>query len=100
MNISDVERITGVPSTAIRYYESRGLVSVKRKENGDRDYDEESVKWLRQIRKLREPGVPLSDLRLWRDGVVSRNELIARRLKALDDTAKRAATAERSDGHS
>ena len=89
MNISDVERITGVPSTAIRYYESRGLVSVKRKENGDRDYDEESVKWLRQIRQLREPGVPLSDLRLWRDGVVSRNELIVKRLKALDDDSQK-----------
>ena len=89
MNISDVEKKTGLPSTAIRYYESRGLISVKRKENGYRDYDEKSVALLLKIRLLRELEIPLSDIRLWRDGVLSENELIAKRLRTLDDDGKK-----------
>lgn len=89
MNISNVEKLTGLPSTAIRYYESRGLITVKRKDNGYRSYDEESVQILLQIRQLRELDIPLSDIRLWRDGVVTRNELIAKRLRALDDDSQK-----------
>ena len=89
MNISDVEKKTGLPSTAIRYYEGRGLISVKRKENGYRDYDEKSVELLLKIRLFRELEIPLSDIRLWRDGVLSENELIAKRLRTLDDDGKK-----------
>ncbi|MBQ7355690.1 MAG: MerR family transcriptional regulator [Clostridia bacterium] len=89
MNISTVEKLTGLPATAIRYYESRGLITVKRKDNGYRSYDEESVQILLQIRRLRELDVPLSDIRLWRDGVVTHSELIIKRLRALDDDSQK-----------
>lgn len=85
MNISDVERQTGLLATTIRYYESRGLVQVGRKENGYRTYDLETVEILRQIRQLRELGISLADIRLWRDGVVNRDELIVKRLRTMDD---------------
>lgn len=89
MNISTVEKLTGLQSTAIRYYESRGLIAVKRKDNGYRSYDEESVQILLQIRQFRELDIPLSDIHLWRDGVVTRNELIAKRLRTLDDDSQK-----------
>lgn len=89
MNISTVEKRTGLPSTAIRYYESRGLITVKRKDNGYRSYDEESVQILLQIRQLRELDISLSDIHLWRDGVVTYSELIAKRLRALDDDSQK-----------
>ena len=89
MNISTVEKLTGLPSTAIRYYESRGLIMVKRKDNGYRSYDEESVQTLLQIRQFRELDIPLSDIHLWRDGVVTKNELIAKRLRTLDDDSQK-----------
>lgn len=89
MNISDVEKQTGLPSTAIRYYEERGLIQVRRKENGYRDYDEENVALLKKIRILRGLGVPLAELRLWRDGVVTLDELLTKRLHAMEDDSKR-----------
>lgn len=85
MNISDVEKRTGLLATTIRYYESRGLVRAGRKENGYRTYDGETVEILRRIRQLRELGISLADIRLWRDGVVTRDELIAKRLRTMDD---------------
>ncbi len=89
MNISDVEKRTGLSATAIRYYENCGLVQVKRKSNGYRTYDEETVALLRQIRQLRELGINLADIRLWRDGVVTFNELIAKRLRTIEDDSKK-----------
>ncbi len=89
MNISDVEKRTGLPSTAIRYYENCGLVQVQRKANGYRTYNEETVALLGQIRQLRELGIGLADIRLWRDGVVTFNELIARRLRTIEDDSKK-----------
>lgn len=89
MNISDVEKQTGLPATAIRYYENRGLVRVKRKANGYRSYDEETVRVLSQIRQLRRLGINLADIHLWRDGVVTFNELIVKRLRTMDDDSKK-----------
>lgn len=88
MNISDVEKRTGLSPTAIRFYEERGLIAVKRRENGYRDYDEDSILLLNKIRTLRSLGVPLADIRLWRDGVISLNELITKRLRAIEDDSK------------
>lgn len=89
MNISDVEKRTGLPATAIRYYENCGLMQVKRKANGYRTYDEETVRVLSQIRQLRQLGLNLADIRLWRDGVVTFNELITKRLRTMEDDSKK-----------
>lgn len=53
MTIKDVEKITGMTAKSIRYYESKGLISVARRENDYRNYTEEDVETLRQIRLLR-----------------------------------------------
>lgn len=47
MKINDVEKITGLTAKAIRLYESKGLISVTRKENGYRSYTEDDVKLLK-----------------------------------------------------
>ncbi len=41
MRISEVSRRSGVSASALRYYESIGLISPQRARNGYRDYDAE-----------------------------------------------------------
>ncbi len=54
MQIKDVEKLTGLTKKSIRYYESKGLLSVKRDRSNDyRDYTEEDVEVLRKIRLYR-----------------------------------------------
>ena len=89
MKIGDVEKKTGLNAKTIRYYESRGLIQVSRTGNQYRAYDEETVDQLLDIKQMRELGISLADIRLWRDGVVSRDELIQKRLQTLDDDDKR-----------
>jgi len=89
MYIANVEKQTGLPAKAIRYYESRGLITVKRRSNGYRDYDDQCVKRLSDIRLLRMLGISVSDIRLWCDGVITRDELIRKRLHSLDDDSRK-----------
>lgn len=84
MKISDVEKVTGLTSKAIRLYEEKRLVSVDRKDNSYRDYDEETVSRLKQIKLFRDLGISISEIGLYFNGVVSREELIQRRKAELE----------------
>ena len=64
MKINEVEALVGITKKNIRFYEEQGLLSPRRNsENGYRDYGEEEVAVLRQIKLLRKLGVPLEEIR-------------------------------------
>ena len=52
--IKDIEEMTGIPATAIRFYDKRGLlVFVKRSPNGMRIFTDRDVEKIRLIQLLR-----------------------------------------------
>lgn len=53
MQIKEVEEQTGLTAKSIRLYEAKGLFFVRRNENGYRDYTEQDVKILKEIKLLR-----------------------------------------------
>lgn len=82
MNIGTLARRSGVPTKTIRYYESVGLIEAPaRSDNGYRVYDEEAVRTLSFVRKSRELGFPLDEVRcllsLWHDKQRSSGEVRA-----------------------
>ena len=85
MNINAVEKITGLTKKAIRLYEERGLITVNRSENGYRDYSDNDIKILEQIKLLRTAGVSLADIKLLFTGMLSLDELIEKRKKEIDE---------------
>ena len=64
MKINDVEKITGLTPKAIRLYESKGLISIAREENGYRNYSNEDIEALKQIKLFRSVGVSIADIKL------------------------------------
>ena len=69
MKINQVEQIVGITKKNIRFYEEQGLLSPSRnRENGYRDYSEEDVKTLQQIKLLRKLGLPLEEIRSMQNG--------------------------------
>ena len=95
MRIGDVERLTGLKKKTIRLYEEKGLLSVERAENSYREYDDAVVARLKTIALLRRAGIPLMDIQLWQDRVISADEMLQKRLLALKNNADRAAGQER-----
>lgn len=64
MKINDVEKLTGLTAKSIRYYESKGLITVQHnKENGYRIYTEEDVLHLKRIKVLRYLDFSIEEIR-------------------------------------
>lgn len=72
MNIGEVAKASGVSAKMIRYYEQSGLIpEARRTENGYRVYGDEDVQRLRFIRRSRNLGFTVDQMRellaLWSD---------------------------------
>ncbi len=68
MTIKELEERTGMARANIRFYESEGLLSPARRENGYRDYSEEDVKTLEKIHLLRQLHLDIDTIRLVQKG--------------------------------
>lgn len=62
MRIGELSRRTGVRTHQLRYYEAQGLLRPCRGANGYREYDEEAVRTVGQIRKLLAAGLSTDDI--------------------------------------
>lgn len=63
MTIGEMSEQTNLPESTLRYYEKKGLIKVPRDKNSRRDYAESDVEWIRFIRRLKETGMCLKDIR-------------------------------------
>lgn len=98
MRISEVSRRSGIPATALRYYEKFGLISARRARNGYRDYDEDVLARLDLIEASKELGLPLAEIGQHLDVVQTRSctevrdslrPLLARQLRLIEDKRAR-----------
>ncbi|MBT2382664.1 MerR family DNA-binding transcriptional regulator [Streptomyces sp. ISL-11] len=63
MRIGELARRADVTAKAVRYYESLGLITAERLANGYRDYAEDDVRLVREIRELSLLGIPVERTR-------------------------------------
>ncbi len=61
--IGEVARRAGLQTSAIRYYESAGLLTEPMRRNGRRIYDPSILRWLALIRVARKGGFSISEVR-------------------------------------
>jgi len=86
MPIGEVARRAGVSTSAVRYYERRGLLAADVRESGQRRYSAESLRLLVFIGMLQDAGLGLDDIAgiLGAATVTEWKAIAARRLAALD----------------
>lgn len=81
--IGELAERAGLSVHTLRWYESQGLFprDVPRNSSGRRIFNEEAVRWLALLTKLRDSGMPIADMarysRLVRDGEGNETERIA-----------------------
>ena len=69
----------------IRFYESEGLLSPERKNNGYRDYSEEDAERLKKIIVLRRLGIPVAEIREILDNRKTLSDALSENLLRLDN---------------
>ena len=85
MKINEVEALVGITKKNIRFYEEQGLLSPKRNsENSYREYGDEEVQTLRQIKLLRKLGVPIEEIRQMFSGTHTVADGMRRHLISLE----------------
>ena len=85
MKINEVEALVNITKKNIRFYEEQGLLFPQRNtENGYRNYSEEDVQTLRQIKLLRKLGVPIEEIRQMLLGVHTLSDGMRRHLISLE----------------
>jgi MerR family transcriptional regulator, redox-sensitive transcriptional activator SoxR len=63
MAISDVARVFGLRTSAIRYYEQIGILPPPMRKNGQRRYDNSALYRLAVVQRARETGFTLEEIR-------------------------------------
>ncbi|QGN32688.1 MerR family transcriptional regulator [Microlunatus sp. Gsoil 973] len=63
MRIGELADRTGVSVRSVRYYEQQGLLATRRTSNGYREFDEDDLQVVDQIRRLLGIGFTLEDTR-------------------------------------
>jgi DNA-binding transcriptional MerR regulator len=91
LTIGELAKRAGVPTSTVRYYERRGLVTPDAWESGQRRYEEKSLRLLVFVGMLQDAGLSLDDIEgMLEAGEVREWKAIAeRRLDALDDEIAR-----------
>lgn len=82
LSIGDVARAAGIAASAIRYYESIGLLPAPARVHGRRRYDDSAVSWLAVIGLGKALGFTLAEIRVLVDGI-AKGDRSPRRLQAL-----------------
>lgn len=83
MTIGEMSRRTGLPESTLRYYEKKGLLRVSRDGGGRRDYGEGDIAWVQFLRRLKETGMPLKDIRRYSELCYAGEGTMPERLEML-----------------
>ncbi len=97
MSIGEVGRLSGLEPSAIRYYESLGLIPKPGRAGGKRRYDASILEWLSLIALAREAGFRMVEIKRLVSGFTPGtrpaarwNELAVRKLAEIDAMMVRA----------
>lgn len=85
MKINEVEKVTGITSSNIRYYERKELLVPQRgNENNYRLYSTDDIERLKQIKILRMMGISISDIKDIFEGKSDFKAAVSQRLSDLE----------------
>lgn len=84
MKINQVEQLIGITKKNIRFYEQEGLLSPSRSANGYREYSDEDIAVLQQIKLLRKLDIPIEEIKRMQGGNLTLEDCLYRHLIILE----------------
>jgi DNA-binding transcriptional MerR regulator len=62
-SIGAFSKLTKIGIYTLRYYEKENLITPEREENGRRTYSENDVKWVEFVKRLKDTGMPIKEIK-------------------------------------
>ena len=88
MQIKEFWEKTGLTPYTISFYEKKELFRVKRDEKNRRIYDETDIEWIKMLKRLKDMGMKLSEIKKYSDLRYEGNGTIKERMKILTNHKK------------
>lgn len=83
MKIGEISKKTNLSESTLRYYEKKKLLKVERDANGRRNYKDNDIEWIKFIRRLKETGMSIKDIRYYAELRYAGFSTMLERLKIL-----------------
>jgi len=81
--ISEFSQITGISIYTLRYYEKEKLIKPARKKNEQRCYTDQDIIWIEFVKRLKDTGMSIKDIRKYSELRAQGEETMAARLEML-----------------
>ena len=88
MRIGEMAKAADISEYTLRYYERKGLIRVKRDNAGRRCYEESDIEWIKFIKRLKDTGMLLKDIREYSRLRYEGNATMPERLQILETHRK------------
>ncbi|MFF5703825.1 MerR family transcriptional regulator [Streptomyces sp. NPDC012794] len=84
MTIGQLAEITGVPASAIRYWERHGLLPPAERQSGQRRYPPEAAERITVLRKCQQAGLTLAEIREFQREQPRRQAMIRAKITEIE----------------
>lgn len=84
MTIGRLAEITGVPASAIRYWERHGLLPAPQRQSGQRRYPQEAAQRIVVLRKCQQAGLTLAEIREFQQDRARRQAMIRSKVAEIE----------------
>ncbi|MGF1426095.1 MerR family transcriptional regulator [Kitasatospora sp. LaBMicrA B282] len=84
MTIGRLAELTGVPASAIRYWERHGLLPAPERQGGQRRYPPEAAERIVLLRKCQQAGLTLAQIREFQEDQPRRAAMIRTKLVEIE----------------
>lgn len=84
MRIGEMAKAADISEYTLRYYKRKGLIRVNRDHVGRRCYEESDIEWIKFIKRLKDTGMLLKDIREYSRLRYEGNTTMPERLQMLE----------------
>ena len=84
MKIGEFSKLVGLSISTLRYYEDQGFLHIDR-QNGIRNYHAEDVGFVQFIKRLKDMGMPLANIKRYADLRYAGSHTVHERMALLQD---------------
>lgn len=83
--INEVSKLTNIPVSTLHYYEELNLLTPQRNKNNYRIYSSQDIEWINFIKRIKETGMSLKEIKRYSDLRNQGDSTIISRLELLDN---------------